>query len=118
MSDLVPRDQVSRQGVRGFVAVAGGVGTLFLATLGGIPGIIIGGVITVIGLALSGGKKERTAGVVTAVAGAAVVVSSLPFLSSVFGGLFHGVMYAAGIVLLGVGGFSLYRFFSNLRKRS
>ncbi len=115
MSDIVPRDQLSRQGVRGAVAVAGGVGTLILAGLGGLPGIIIGGILTIAGIALSGGKKEKTAGIVTAVAGATIVVSSI--IPGAFGFL-HWIMRAAGIVLLGVGGFSLFRFFSNLRKRS
>lgn len=109
---------MSRQGVRGAVAVAGGVGALVLASLGGLPGIILGAVVGIVGLVLSTGKKERGVGLVTAVVGAAVLVSSLPVLGAVFGGLFHWLMRAAGVVLLGVGGFSLFRFIQGLRKRS
>ncbi len=117
MSDIVPRDRLTGQGVRGVVAVAGGIGILALAGIGGVPGIIVGGALTVIGLAFSGPRSDRGAGLVTAAVGAAVLVSSIPILHGLFGGLFHWLMRAAGLILLGVGGFSLYRFISGLRKR-
>jgi hypothetical protein len=116
MSDIVPRSQLSGQAVRGVVAVAGGVGALILAGIGGIPGIIVGGALAVVGFALSGSKTERTLGIVTAVLGGAVLVSSLPFLHGL-GSFFHWIMRAAGVVLIGVGGFSLFKFISGLRKR-
>jgi hypothetical protein len=112
MSDIVPRSQLTKQGVQGVVAVAGGIGVLVLASLGWF-GAIIGGVVTVIGIALAGGKKERMAGIAMSVLGGVTVVSSI------FNhGFFHGIMIAAGILLIGLGGFSLFRFFSNLRKRT
>ncbi len=118
MSDIVPRSTVTKQGMHGFLGVAGGIGTLILAGIGGIPGILIGGVMTVIGLAFSRGtRSERPAGVATAVLGAATLVSSLPVLRGLFGPLFHGLMIGAGVLLLGFGGYSLIRFFRNLRKR-
>jgi hypothetical protein len=117
MSDIVPRSQVAKQGIHGFLAVAGGIGTLVLASIGGIGGILIGGVLTVVGLAFARGTKaERGAGVATAIVGAAVLVSSIPVLGPL-GGMFHWIMRAGGILLLGFGGFSLFRFFKNLRKR-
>jgi hypothetical protein len=116
MSDIVPRNELSRNGVRGVIALGGGITAFVLAGMGGWGGIIIGGLIALVGLALSGPKKDRTGGIVIAVAGAAVVVSSLglPLLS----GLVDWVMRAAGIVLIGIGGFSLFKFISGMRKRS
>jgi hypothetical protein len=118
MSDIVPRSQLTKQGVQGTIAVAGGIGVLVLASLGGLLGVVVGAVIAVVGIALSGGKKERTAGLVIAGLGAVTAVSSLPVLGSLFGGLFHWIMGAGGVILLAVGGISLFRFFSNLRKRA
>jgi hypothetical protein len=118
MSDIVPRDQLTKQGVQGVVAVAGGISVLLLSILGGWAGVIVGGVIAVVGLALSGGKKERAAALVIAGLGAATLVSSLPILGGLFGGLFHWIMRAGGVILLAVGGISLFRFVRNLRKRA
>jgi hypothetical protein len=125
MSDLVPRNQLSKQGVTGVVAIAGGIGTFIvqglihtvsaIGTVGHfhVGGLIIGGVVTLIGLALSGGKKGRAAGVITAVAGAAVAVASLPIV----GGIAQALMWIGGAGLIVTGVVSLWRFFSNLRKR-
>ena len=113
-TEIVPREKVTKQGVQGIVSVAGGIGALLLSGLGGIPGIIVGGVITVAGLLLSGSKHERTAGIATTVVGGAIVVGSLGIL----GGLVHGVLVAGGIVLLGLGAYSLVKFFRGLKSRS
>ena len=121
MSDIVPRSELSRQGVRGVVATAGGIGALVLGGLFGWWGIILGGVITVVGIALSRSPKERTIGLVTAALGAVVLVSSILPQIPVLGGIFGVVRWlirAAGIVLIGVGGFSLFKFISGLRKRT
>ncbi len=113
MSDLVPRSQLTRQGVKGVGAVAGGVALLVLAG-GGLFGIIAGGILIIGGLALSGSKSERRTGVFVAVVGAATLatgilgrwIPAIPWL-----------MRAAGLVLLGGGVWSLVRFVANLRKR-
>jgi hypothetical protein len=110
---------VSKQGVQGVVSLAGGVGAFILAGVsGGILGIIIGGVLTVAGLALSGSKHERGAGIITTVVGAATIAASLPVLHGIFGGLVHGLMIGAGIILVGLGGWSLFKFFRGLKSRS
>ncbi len=118
MSDIVPRNELARQGARGVIAVVGGIAALVLAGMGGLPGIIVGGIITVVGIALAGPRKDRAGGIVLAVVGAAVLVSSLPVLGNIFGGILDWIMRAAGIVLIGIGGFSLIKFFSGLRKRT
>ncbi|HET6485110.1 MAG TPA: hypothetical protein VFH83_01750 [Spirochaetia bacterium] len=119
MSDIVPRNTVSKQGVHGVVGVAGGIGTIILAGLNPVLGIVVGGVMGVIGLAFARGtKSERVGGIITAALGAGTVLSGLGHLLRHGGsGLFSGLMYGAGILLVGYGGVSLYRFFRNLRKR-
>jgi hypothetical protein len=116
VSDIVPRNQLAGQGARGVIAIAGGIGALVLAGMTSWTGIIVGGLLAVIGLVLSGPKKERIGGIVIAVAGAAVLVGSIgiPLISR----FADWVMRAAGIVLIGVGGYSLVKFISGLRKRT
>ena len=113
MSDLVPRNRLAAQATKGIGAIVGGAVLLFLAS-NGIFGIIAGGLLTVAGLALSGSKKERTIGIVTAAVGIATLAAGI------FGGRFfpfQWLMRAAGIVLLGAGAFGLVRFFRDLKKR-
>ncbi len=118
MSDIVPRSTVSKQGVHGVLGVAGGIGTMILAGLNPVLGIIVGGVMGIIGLAFARGtKSERVGGTITAVLGAGTLLSGIGHLLRVGGGLFSGVMFGAGVLLLGWGGVSLFRFFKNLRKR-
>lgn len=114
MSDIVPRNQLAKQGVFGVMAAGGGVALLVLAG-GGLFGIIAGGILLVAGLALSGSKSDRTLGIVAAVVGGAALATGI------FGHaipLITWLMKAAGIVLTGTGIYSLVRFFGNLRKRS
>jgi len=111
MSDIVPRSVLAKQGVQGVGAVAGGV-VLFVLAGGGWFGIIAGAILTLGGLALSGSKSDRTAGIVTAVVGAATL------LTGIFGGPFMWLMKAAGFVFLGGGIYLLVKFFQGLRSRS
>ncbi len=111
VSDIVPRSEVSRQGVRGVGAIVGGAALLILSALGFWGGVIIGGVLTVGGFALTGSKSDRTLGFIAAAAGILTIVSKVIHpLGSLF--------VIPGIGLLVVGAVSLFRFFSNLRKRS
>lgn len=118
MGDLVPREKLVKQGMKGVGGVAGGIGALVLRGLtvaGGlsIPGLIIGGVVTVVGMAIGSSREDRTAGLITAGAGALTVLGSLPFL----GGLGSGLLGLAGFGLLIGGGINLFKFLVNLRKR-
>ena len=114
MSDIVPRNVLTKQGVKGVGAVVGGVVLIALAG-GGLFGIVVGAVLALGGLALSGSRSDRTAGIVTAVVGAATL------LTGIFGGHFLGLgwlMRAAGFVFLGGGIYLLVKFFRGLRSRS
>jgi hypothetical protein len=111
MSDIVPRNQVTKSGVKGVGAVAGGVGLLVLGSIHGILGLVAGGVVAVVGLALSTSKSDRTAGIVTTAAGvvaaAAALIPGLRWLV---------VLPAVG--LIGAGIWSLVKFFRGLKSRT
>jgi hypothetical protein len=113
MSDIEPRSQVTRSGVKGVGAVAGGAGLLVLAGIAAIPviGIIAGAVIAVVGFALMTSRSDRGAGVVAIVAGAATL------LGAIIPGL-RWLLWLPGIGLLGVGIWSLIRFFRGVKSRS
>jgi hypothetical protein len=113
MSDIEPRSQVTRSGMKGVGAVAGGAGLLVLAGISAIPliGIIAGAVIAAVGLALMTSRSDRTAGVVTAIAGAATLLGAIiPHL--------RWLIWLPGIALLGVGIYSLIKFFRGVKSRS
>ncbi len=78
----------------------------------------MGAIITIAGLALSGSRHERGFGVATTVVGAATLAASLPFLGRLFGGLVHGVLIGAGLILLGIGAYSLVKFFRGMKTRT
>jgi lysylphosphatidylglycerol synthetase-like protein (DUF2156 family) len=110
MSDIVPRSEVTKSGVKAVGAIAGGVTLLILAAVP-VFGIIAGGVLLVAGLALTSSKSDRTAGIVTAVVGAASLVT----------GIFHGaswIMQVAGILFIGTGIYSLVKFFRGMKTRT
>ncbi len=111
MSDIVPRSEVSRQGVKGIGSLAGGAALLILSSLHPIGGFIIGGVLALAGFALWGSKADRNVGIVAAGAGIVTIASKIiPGLG--------WLMWIPGVVLLGTGIYYLVRFFANLRKRS
>jgi hypothetical protein len=113
MSDIVPRNQVAKHGAKGVGALAGGVGLVVLSAITSIPwiGPVVGGVIALAGFALTGSKSDRTAGVVTAVAGVVTVAASL------IPGL-RWLIWLPGIGLIGAGVWSLVKFFRGMKSRS
>jgi len=119
MGDIVPRNQLVKQGFAGFAGVGGGIVLLILqgiAHLGkgfSLAGLIVGGIIALIGAVVTSSPEDRRAGMVTLGAGALTVVGSLPMI----GGLARGLMVFGGIVLMGAGLWSLFKFWRNLRKR-
>jgi hypothetical protein len=120
MSDIVPREKLTKQATQGVVSVAGGIGAFVLAGITAHPvlGIIVGAFITIAGLALSGSKHDRGPGVITTVVGAATLAASIPILGGLFGGLVHGVLVGGGIILVGLGVYSLVRFFRGMKART
>jgi hypothetical protein len=113
MGEIVPRNQVTRSGVKGVGAIAGGVGLLVLSSISAIPviGAVAGGVLAVIGFALTGSKPDRGAGVITAAAGIVTVAAAL------IPGL-RWLVWLPGIGLLGAGIYSLVKFARGLKTRT
>lgn len=114
--EMVPRNELVRVGGKGVAGIAGGIGLLVLRGIASatVPGLVVGGIITAVGLGISAAsKKDRLAGLVATGAGALTVVASLPLI----GGLGSGLMLAGGVGLLVAGGIGLYKFFKGLRTR-
>lgn len=120
MNEIVPRETLLKQGMRGFGGVGAGTGLLLLQSIARIgsgfslPGLIVGGGLTLFGLGLATkDPTERDAGLVAAGAGLLTGIASLPII----GGLAGALMWVSGVGLLGVGGVNLYRFFQGIRAR-
>jgi len=119
MGDIVPRNQLVKQGFKGFAGVGGGAALLILravAHLGGrlsVPGLIAGGIIAAVGAAIASSPEDRRAGLAAAGAGLLTIIASLPGI----GGAASALMLIGGIGLLLAGGWSLFRFWRGLRKR-
>lgn len=117
MGDIVPRNQLVKQGVQGVAGIGGGIGLLILkaiASAGFVPGLIVGGIVGIAGLVIASSREDRTAGMIALGAGALTIVASIPVIGPVVGWL----MPVAGIGLIIAGGISLFRFLRNLRRRS
>jgi hypothetical protein len=117
MGDIVPRNQLVKQGMQGVGGIIGGVALLILRAIssaGFLPGLIAGAIVGIAGLVIASSPEDRTAGMVAVGAGALTIVASIPGIGSLVGWL----MPVAGIGLLIAGGISLLRFFRNLRRRS
>ncbi len=120
MGDIVPRKDLVNQGVKGFAGIGGGIGLFILRGIASgaglsLLGLIVGGALTLAGLVIATSKEDRKAGLITAGAGIATGIASLPI--PLFGGAAGWLMGLAGIGLLVGGAYSLFKFFRNLRKR-
>jgi len=121
MGDIVPRNQLVKQGVQGIAGIGGGVGLLILRAITNIgdvvfsvPGLVVGGVVTIAGLVITSSPEDRNAGMITIGAGALTLAASLPLV----GGIAKVFMWIGGIGLIAAGAVSLFRFLRNLRRRS
>ena len=121
MGEIVPRNQLVKQGVQGIAGVGGGIGLLILRAIAAIgegaislPGLIVGGVVAVAGFVIMSSPEDRRAGIITIGAGALTLAASLPIV----GGVANAFMWIGGFGLIIAGGISLFRFIRNLRRRS
>ena len=121
MGDIVPRNQLVKQGVQGIAGIGGGVGLLILRAIAAIgegafsvAGLIVGGVVTVAGFVIMSSPEDRRAGMITIGAGALTLAASLPLV----GGVANAFMWIGGFGLIIAGAVSLFRFLRNLRRRS
>ncbi len=110
--EIVPTRALVKEGTKGIGGIAGGAALLILRALTGtILGPIFGGILTIGGIGVAAASKEdRVAGGVVAGVGALTVLSS-------FVGFGSTLLLVGGLGLLGVGGFSLYKFIKGLRSR-
>ena len=113
MGDIVPRQELTKQGIQGVGGVGGGILLLVLSG-GSIFAAILGGILTIAGLAIGRSREDRIPGAVVAGAGILGILSVIPFLSGVAGTL----LTISGIGLLAMGGWKLVKFLMNLRKRT
>ncbi|MBT3273999.1 MAG: hypothetical protein HN368_12655 [Spirochaetales bacterium] len=113
-NEIVPRKQLVSQGSKGLGGVVGGTVLLILNSIaGGIPSLIVGGIIGLVGLAMSRSKDDKKAGLVIAIAGALTAISAIPAIGGVAGFLLVG----SGVGLLLMGGWNLFKFIRGYRKR-
>jgi hypothetical protein len=113
MSDIVPRSEVTKSGVKGVGAVVGGTTLLVLSAITQIPviGVIAGAVLAVVGFSLTTSRPDRTAGAVTAIAGIVTAVASLfPSL--------RWLIWVPGLGLIGTGVYLLFKFFRGMKTRT
>ena len=110
MNDIVPRETLSRQGVVGLTAMAGGVGLLLIAA-STVLGFVVGGLLVLVGLSLSSRRKDRRPGLMITITGV------LGVLSSAVGGFPVVIMRLSAAGLIIYGGLLIYRFIRGLKSR-
>ncbi len=114
MSDIVPREKVSQQGVRAAGGVIGGTILLVLTALPPVAAAVAGAALVLLGLSQTRSKQDRRPGWVVAAVGAATLAAGLiPGL----GGLAGVLLIMSGGGLVGFGAYNLLQFIRNLRRR-
>jgi hypothetical protein len=114
MGEIVSRNELSNQLMKGVGGVGAGIGLLILLPwVAGVPGLIAASILGLIGLILSASKTQRKAGAVAI--GAAVVTGAVAILQKV--PIINSLFWIAPIGLIIAGGFSLYKFFKNMKAR-
>jgi hypothetical protein len=115
MGEIVSRNELSNQFLKGVGGVGAGVALLILLPIvGGPVGYIGAGILLLAGLVLSASKTQRKAGAVSLIAGIATGIVALLSTTPIIKDLF----WLAPIGLIIAGGISLYRFFKNMKART
>jgi hypothetical protein len=114
MGEIVSRNEMSNQLMKGVGGVGAGIALLIIFPIAGSTvGLIAAGVLALAGLILSAAKTQRKAAAVTLgagiITGAAYLLQKIPIINSLF--------WIAPIGLIIAGGFSLYKFFKNMKAR-
>jgi hypothetical protein len=115
MQELATRSEMSKSLINGVGGVGGGIALLIVAGLATSSWVfwVAAGICAVAGVGMILSKKQKKAGIV--MAGTAVVVGIAGLLTIALGPWVAGL---AGIGLIALGGFSLYKFFRDLKKRT
>ncbi len=114
MNEMVPRKTLVKYGTQGIGGVVGGAVILGLGSLGTVGSLVVGGIVALVGLAVSSSKDDRTAGMVAAGAGVITAATAIPFIGKLAGTL----LGISGVGLLIAGGISLYKFIRGYKSRS
>jgi hypothetical protein len=122
MNDIVPgggytpTNVLAKQGVAAVGGIAGGALLLLMGVLPPVVGIIAGAVVGIVGIGacLSKDPADKKPGAVTAAAGVLTILSRLPFL----GGLAGGLLGLGTIGLFAMGIWNGIKFFRGLKSRS
>ena len=113
MNEVVPRKELERNAYTAIGGVGGGIGLLALravAMSNPIIGAVVGGGLVLAGLGISKTKEDRTAGMVATGAGIVTGIAALTGIGS-------GLMTLGGLGLLGLGGWSVYKFLKGMKSR-
>lgn len=113
MGDIVPRKTLVTQGSKAIGGIGGGIVLLALNGIGGIPALIVGGIIALIGAGISSSKEDRFTGFIILGAGVLTALGAIPFLR----GISNVLLSISGIGLLVTGGLNLFRFIKGMRSR-
>jgi hypothetical protein len=111
---LVTRSQLIKLSIIAIGCIVGGIILLVLKSLNFWPGLIIGGIITFIGLIIILSKKDRFVGLVTFGAGAVIVLSVIPGLGS----LADILMSLSGWILIIAGAVAVFFLIRAMQKRT
>jgi hypothetical protein len=118
MSDNYPMDpsDLRQRGTKGVMSAIGGVGLMLVSGLVASPILagIIGGALALLGLGgvFSKKKTDRTTG------GLVLAVGGIAIASAFLHGPLSGLLGLGGVVLLGFGGWNIFKFIKGLRSRA
>lgn len=119
MGEIVSRNELSNQLMKGVGGIGAGIALLILLpVITGPVGIIAGGVLMLAGLVLSASKTQRKAGAVSLGAGIITLATALALHIPVIGPILRVAGWIAGFGLIAAGGFSLFKFFKNMKSRT